>query len=334
MRQPAEAANTAIVIVGQNERYWIRACIESALKETPAKSIYYVDNASRDGTAEYVVSAFPGIHIVKNSRNRGFAAGNNQVLRQIMNLQGFDYVFLLNPDAVVPSGLLAALREFVRNNPQYGIVGPLQVEYDGIVASHRLNRVSRRDLRIGRFHILRRWIDDFPLRVAHDHPVGVVNTYYVQGSALFCSVSVLREVGIFDEIFHSFFEEVDLCRRALWHGYKVGLLTNWRLPHASRGAGNRSRWRIYLRLRNKYLFALTDADISLGHLPSIVVRLVLQDFRRMWCSRTLGDFSTVSFACALAWLFLNTPKVVACRRRRVQVRRSAPRCSCPSSKPQ
>ncbi len=177
------------------------------------------------------------MQVLENKQNLGFAAGNNLVLSHILMADACDYVFLLNPDTALPAGVLEALRDFLAGHPQYAAVGPLQVEYDGALSSDRLNRVSRRDIAIGKYHVLRRWLPEVTLHVANDHPPGVLGVYYVQGSAFFARVEALRTIRIFDEIFHSFYEEVDLCRRALWTGQKLGLLTTVRLPHASRGSG-------------------------------------------------------------------------------------------------
>src|ERR1039457_2582268 len=186
----------------------------------------------------------------------------------------YEYVFLLNPDTVLPTGVLGMLRDFLASHAQYASVGPLQVEYDGMLPAARRIRVSQPHIATGKHHTLRPRLPAATLHVTNHDPPGVLGVCYVQGSAFFIRVAVLRTVGIFDEIFHSFYEEVDLCRRALWTGQKLGLLTTVRLPHASRGPGSRSRWRLYLRFRNKYLFTLTDPNIAIRWLPIILLRLV------------------------------------------------------------
>lgn len=171
-----------------------------------------------------------------------------------------------------------------------------------------LNRVSRRDIEIGGYHILRRWIPEVSLHVDQDHPDGVLGVYYVQGSAFFARLDLFRDIGYFDEIYHAFFEEVDLCRRALWRGYKLGLVTSLRLSHASRGAANRSRYRIYYRIRNKYLFILTDPD--LGHQASwIVLRLIGADLRQIPGSSSSAEFSVLSFGRAVLWLLVHASQI-------------------------
>ena len=309
-------ARVAVIIVGHNEAAWIQQCLASVVKEVSSSSVFYVDNASSDGTAGIVRTQFPGVHVVENEKNLGFAAGNNLVLSCILMAGVYDYAFLLNPDTALPAGVLGPLEDFLASHSQYAAVGPLQVEYDGTHSSDRLNRVSQRDIAIGKYHILRRWLPEVTLHVANDHPPGVLGVYYVQGSAFFIRIESLRTIGIFDEIFHSFYEEADLCRRALWAGQKLGLLTTVRLPHASRGQGSRSRWRLYLRFRNKYLFTLTDPNIAVRWLPVVVFRLVLSDLRHAANSPGDSDMNFTSSSMATLWLIGNIIPIARARRQR------------------
>src|SRR5258708_35171330 len=184
------------------------------------------------------------------------------------------------------------------------------------MSAYRLNRVSQRDIAIGSYHILRRWLPDVTLHVTNDHPAGVLGVYYVQGSAFFVRVETLRAIGIFDEIFHSFYEEADLCRRALWTGQKLGLLTTVRLPHASRGPGTRSRLRLYLRFRNEYLFTLTDPNIAIRWLPIILLLLGLSDLHQAARSPADPDMTFTSSTMAVLGLTGNIIPAIRARRHR------------------
>jgi len=316
----------AVVIVGYNSGSWLRACLDSVCREVYAGSVFYVDNASSDGSARWVIEAYPEVRIIANRRNRGFAGGNNQALSVIMQATHYRYVFLLNPDTILPVGLMSGLRHFMVAHPEYGAVGPLQVEYDADVKLGELNRLSRRDVRIGQYHVLKRWLPRLPIRVAGRYPPGVLSVYYVQGAAFFARVDLFRHVGLFDELFFAFFEEVDLCRRALWQGYRLGLLTDLRLPHASRGPEERSMRRRYYRIRNKYLFALTDPDIPARRLTCVVSQLALWDLRRV-PEALRSDLSVILIPSllAVAWLVLNAPRVIHGRRWRAKLVRS-PQC--------
>src|SRR5260370_29572730 len=154
------------MVVGNNEAAWIRAWLESVVKEVSPGSVFNVDNASSDGTASIVSTQFPGVQILENKKNLGFAAGNNLVHSHILMADACDYVFLLNPDTELPAGVLEVLRDFLAGHPQYAAVGPLQVEYDGALSSDRLNRVSPPDIALGKYHVLQRWLPAVTLPLA------------------------------------------------------------------------------------------------------------------------------------------------------------------------
>ena len=312
--------DVAVIVVGFNDATWLAPCLQSVMNEIPPECVYFVDNASEDNSAELVTEGFPQVHVTRNSENRGFAGGNNQVLSMLALNGDYRYAFLLNPDTVVPIGLISGLRDFMEEFPGYVAVGPLQTEYLEVDSRSELNRVSRRDLQIGQYHVLRRWLPEFDLKISQDDPVGVLGVYYVQGSAFFARMDLFRDIGFFDELYHAFFEEVDLCRRARWHGHKLGILTWLHIRHASRGAANRSRYRIYYRIRNKYLFVLTDPELPGRTIPLLVFRLLMRDMRLLPNSGSSQDFRVSSFTHALLWLMSHGREIVRGRRwRRAQM---------------
>lgn len=314
--------DVAVIVVGFNDATWLVPCLQSVINEVPPECVYFVDNASEDNSAELVIERFPDVHVTRNSENRGFAGGNNQVLSMLALSGDYRYAFLLNPDTVVPIGLISGLRDFMDEFSEYVAVGPLQTEYLEplqteyleVASQGELNRVSRRDTEIGQYHVLRRWLPEFDLRISQDDPAGVLGVYYVQGSAFFARTSLFRDVGFFDELYHAFFEEVDLCRRARWDGHKLGILTWLHIPHASRGAGNRSRYRIYYRIRNKYMFVLTDPELPGRTIPLLVLRLLMGDMRQVPKSRSSQDFRVSSFIHALLWLISHGQEIDRGRR--------------------
>src|SRR5438270_5629593 len=128
-----EAGAIAVVVVGFNHHGWLAECLGSALGGRPEHrrlDVYFVDNASTDGSVEFVRARFPAVHVIANARNRGFTGGCNQALRRVLATDA-EYVMLLNPDTVCPAGMLDALAAFLDAHPSYGIVGPLQYRYPG-----------------------------------------------------------------------------------------------------------------------------------------------------------------------------------------------------------
>src|SRR3712207_6038749 len=90
----------ATITVGTNERAWLSRCLESLVASDATGldlTVYYVDNASVDGSADMVRSQFPAVTVLENGRNLGFAAANNVGMRRAL-VEDADYIFLVNPD--------------------------------------------------------------------------------------------------------------------------------------------------------------------------------------------------------------------------------------------
>ena len=270
----------AVVVVGYNHRAWLEKCFESALRARPDRrrlDVYFVDNASSDQSAELIMTRFPAVHTIANSRNRGFTGGCNQALRLAL-VTNAEYVFLLNPDTVCPPGILDALAAFLDANPSYGVVGPWQYRYP-TDATAGYNEWTVAALRQGEEHV---FFVDWPDRLSPAGPLdgrapGTLEHAYVQGSALFTRTELLRQIGLFDERFHSYYEDVDLCRRARWAGWRVALLVNLAIFHAGASGGN-SRYRRVHLIRNRLYYLLTDPDWQLPLALRLAARWLRHDF--------------------------------------------------------
>ncbi|MCX7938909.1 MAG: glycosyltransferase family 2 protein, partial [Thermoflexales bacterium] len=123
-----------VVILNYNTRELLRGCLQSLEAQTGVRfATCVVDNASEDGSAALVATAFPHVALIRNATNAGYAAGNNLGLLHF----GFPhepqarYALLLNPDTVVPPDALHGLVAFADANPNVGIVGPKLLLPDG-----------------------------------------------------------------------------------------------------------------------------------------------------------------------------------------------------------
>ena len=194
-----------------------------------------VDNASGVGSAERLrqglaVRRFEDwARVVENPRNSGFGAGNNLVLRDALaSPDPPDTFLLLNPDAALDPGALSTLLEFLAAHPRAGMAGPgtevgrgnlrgTAFRFPGI-----LNSLDE-GLHFGPLtRLLARWQLAPPPR-AEPHP-----TDWLSGGCLLIRRELLQEVGLFDEGYFLYFEEVDLCWRAARAGWE-----SWYVPAAS-----------------------------------------------------------------------------------------------------
>lgn len=214
-------ADLSIVIVSWNCRDELAACLASIAPERHGLALetVVVDNASGDSTAEMVRSAFPGVGLIANEVNRGFAAANNQGIAATSGRN----VLLLNPDTMVHEGALASLAGTLDGDGTIGACGPQLLNADGTIqtsvrrfptfAALLYQYTPARMLGLGKRAYRDYKSRDFSFREAAD-----VDS--LMGAALCVPRGVLDRVHHLDERFFVYFEEVDLCRRIRDAGYR------------------------------------------------------------------------------------------------------------------
>jgi len=119
----------SVIIVTYNSRSVVGACLDSlAAQDLPGgKEVIVVDNASRDGTADFVRAAYPWVTVIANTENLGYSQGVNRGIRVARGR----YFFILNPDTVLGEGALGKMVDFMEAHPDVGIMGPKLVFLDG-----------------------------------------------------------------------------------------------------------------------------------------------------------------------------------------------------------
>lgn len=213
----------SVVVVTHNSRLHLSACLRSLFEQpdTLPLEVIVVDNGSRDGVAEATGQEYPQATLLQAPRNLGFAAGANLGIRQAKGA----YVLLLNPDTVVTAGALRRMVAFLDATPDAGVVGPRLLNPDGslqlscrafpgrwMVFAHRYALLSRLFPRnpVTRRYLLTDW--------EHD---SIRAVDWVSGACLMTTREVLERVGLLDEGFFLFNEDVDFCKRVWAEGWKV-----------------------------------------------------------------------------------------------------------------
>jgi hypothetical protein len=248
-----------------------------------------VDNASGDGSAErlrkWVSDRDLGswVDLIESPTNGGFGAGNNLALRRALaEPQPPDYFLLLNPDAAVEPGAIQGLVYFLMEHPDVGLAGP-RTEFprgnSGCTAFRYPGILNSLDegLHFGPLtRLLSRWrLAPPPRREAH-------RTDWLSGGCVLLRREVLEEVGLFDEGYFLYFEEVDLTWRAQaagWESWYVPTVVALHEAGASTGASNgrererrmpaywfESRRRFFLKNRGRLTLFLADLAFASGNL--------------------------------------------------------------------
>ena len=217
-----ETATVAVVVVSFNVRELLRACLQSVLAAGGIRTeLVVVDNASSDRSGDMVAAEFPGVRLIRNPDNRGFSRASNQGI----SATSAPYVLSLNPDAVVEPDAIVILADYLRDHPEAGAVGPKIVRPDGsldlaarrsfpspLVALPRLSLLSRifpRNQRLARYNLTDRSPD-----VVQEIDSGTA-------ACLMFRRDVLAQVGLYDEAFFMYGEDLDLCYRIKAAGWRI-----------------------------------------------------------------------------------------------------------------
>jgi len=216
----AESCALSIVIVAWNTRALLEKCLVSvvgASREIAGHTeVIVVDNASSDCTVQMVREQFPGVTVISNAVNVGFAAANNQALRQAAGR----YLLLLNPDTEIAPGALGRLAEFLDSHPSAAAVGPRLVGTHGEsqVSCFPRPTLAREAWRLFHCDRLVAWAS-YPQARLNSRIPQQVDT--IQGACLLIRKTALAQIGLLDERFFIYTEEVDLCRRIAEAGWQI-----------------------------------------------------------------------------------------------------------------
>jgi GT2 family glycosyltransferase len=242
----------SIIIVSWNVKKDLANCLRSIGENSPNSQfeIIVIDNASTDTTVESVKEYFPEVVMIANSENRGFAAANNQGIERSHG----EYILLLNPDTIVRLGSLDTLISLIDKNEDVGICGPQLLNQDGTIqSSARCFPTFRGALyRHTIFRYLRIFKNEYKkwLMKGFDHRTQT-DVDQVMGAALMVRRSVIDHIGVMDERFFMYYEEVDLCYRIKQAGWRVVFVPQATITHL----GGRSSGQIPVE---KQIMAMTS----------------------------------------------------------------------------
>ncbi len=261
----------SVVIVSWNTRELLRACLRSleACGEGLELEVWVVDNASDDGSADMVEGEFPGVRLVRNEKNRGFAAANNQALRRARGR----HALLLNPDTeVTPGALRRAVDEAEARD---AAVAARLLDPDGTLqhSCFRFPRLGVDLLEALYLHLLlpERLRGRLLLGGHWDHDEAR-EVDWVVGAFLLVPRQALDEAGLLPEEYFIFGEDMEWCWRLARAGYPVRYLPVAEVVHhGNQAAGRRSpAWRIRRTHATKYRFCRA----RYGRLRTLLHRLV------------------------------------------------------------
>ena len=212
------AKKISIVIVSYNVCQLLDECLQSVKRALQGidGEIYVVDNLSTDATVETLQPRHPDVHFIANQENVGFARANNQAIRCVDS----EYVLLLNPDTVVYENTLHGVLDFMDSHPEAGGAGVRMLTREGYAAPE-----SRRALPtpwVAMLKMLGATQRYYMSHLSWDEP-GQIEV--ISGAFFMLRRKALDQIGMLDEDYFMYGEDIDLSFRLLKGGWQ-----NWYLP--------------------------------------------------------------------------------------------------------
>jgi GT2 family glycosyltransferase len=235
----------SIIIVSYNVCDFLQKCIKSIVdaKINHAYEIIIVDNYSTDESSSKIRGEFPAIIWFQNEKNLGFAAANNQGI----NLSKGQFILLLNPDTKVKTGSIEALLQVMLDDPSVGACGSKLVNQDG---SLQLSCYPFPTLanEIVRLHHLEKLFPQTQYPIDHWDNNLTYPVDNIQGASLLLRKAALDEVGLLDESFFVYTEEVDLNYRLKKAGWKNVYVPTSEIVHFGGQSTKQNKTEMFLEL--------------------------------------------------------------------------------------
>ncbi len=279
----------SVVIVSYNVKYYLEQCLHSvyASRGQLEIEVFVVDNNSPDGSVEYLKDRFPEVKFIANPDNRGFSRANNQAIRQASGR----YILLLNPDTMLTERTLSDCVAYLDEHPEVGATGTAMYGSNGIFAweSRRgvptpwtafckmtgLNALFPHSRRFGRYYM--RYLD----RTKPNY------IEVISGAFNMIRSKALEQIGLLDETFFMYGEDIDLSYRLLQGGWKNAYVPS-PILHYKGESTQKSSYR-YVHIFYEAMLIFFDKHFSHRYrLIALLIRLAvylragLDILKRMW----------------------------------------------------
>lgn len=280
----------AIVILNWNGLSFLKTFLPFVIASTyENKRVILADNHSDDGSVAFVREQFPGVEIIENSENKGFAAGYNMALKRVQS----DYYVLLNSDVEVTASWIEPIVELMENDTTIAACQPKILSYNDRAMFEYAGASGG-------------WIDNFGYPFTrgrvfdtcekdHGQYDEAQPCFWASGAALFIRAQLYHQAGGFDEYFFAHQEEIDLCWRLQRRGYKIYVQPSSVVYHVGGGTlpkGNSRK--TYLNFRNNMIMMHKNLPVgsAIWKLPARVLLNGLVALKSLGDSGS-GDFMAI-----------------------------------------
>lgn len=290
----------AVVILNWNGIYYLTRFLPSVYNSSyPNLEFVIGDNASTDGSVEFIQKTYPNIRVIQNDQNYGFAEGYNRILEQVEA----DYYVILNSDVDVSTGWIEPIIEAMEADPAVAAaqpkllsyMQPTQFEYAGAAGGY-LDQFG--------YPFCRGRLFDH-LESDKGQYNDATSIFWASGAALFIKSKAWKESGGFDNDFFAHMEEIDLCWRLKRMGYTIKYYPFSEVFHVGGGALNKKNaFKTYLNFRNNLMMLQKNLPFFQAYL-TIFLRLWL-DFAALLRFYIKGQYKDAFAIHHAHWSFFRS----------------------------
>lgn len=265
----------SIIIISYKVKNQLLDCLQSVYKHCQGFNfeVIVVDNASNDGTVELIRKEFPQVRLIVNTQNLGFAKANNQ---GIQKSQG-EYLVLLNPDTKLPQNTFQKMMDLLKENQKIGLVGPtLQNSNDTLQSSigefPTLTSLTFQAVYLDRIWPFYTFLPAVFYSLQHPIYQKSASVSWLSGACLMFRRNLIEKIGLLDENFFMYYEDVDFCYRARKIGQECYYLKDAQIYHFQGASTVKGiNYSIARRFRSlKYYFHQHKSQFAQALLPLIL----------------------------------------------------------------
>ena len=243
--------DVSIIFVNYKTKDLTINAIKSVIEKTQEIKfeIFVIDNNSQDGSIEAIEKEFPNVNIIKNPVNAGFGAANNLAIKQANG----KYILCLNTDTLLINNAIKIMYDFMNKEENKNVAVCGSSLYD-----ENLNYVMSFANFPNFFNTLSiSWLFKklFPILRNQKEPNDIKEVDFITGADIFFRKSILDKIGLFDENFFMYAEEVDLCKRIKKEGYSIKIIPHAKIIHLEEKSSKNFWKNAQMRVKSKYIYA-------------------------------------------------------------------------------
>ncbi len=281
-----------IIIVNWNTGDLLSSCLTSIMKNIDPldqlkTEIIVVDNGSSDDSIQLVQTHFPWVKLIRNEQNVGFARANNQGIAA----NNAEYIVLLNSDTIIHESALYLLLDFMKTHPEAGVCGPRLINQDGTLQPSCYPMLTP-EKEFWRLLFLDRIYPKASYPLNDWDMMSSKQVEVLKGACLMLRRTALNEVGLLDEQYFMYSEEIDLCYRMAQLGWQIWYIPSSVVTHFGAASSSKMQEQMYLELyRSKVKFYrktggnrrawLFKTLMALAYTPRAILKPQIGTYRRL-----------------------------------------------------